>query len=120
MKLLVIIALVVVPGCASTLPGRGDPTAATAAFSRAILHQLQGRHDDAIQEYDQAIRLRPEYAEAFNNRGAAYDSKREYNRAIEDSQRPDEGRSLLEKAVEICPRTFREYDAAKSDLDRLP
>src|SRR2546426_32342 len=64
MKLLVIIALVVVPGCASTLPGRGDPTAATAAFSRAIAHQLQGRHDDAIQEYDQAIRLRPEYAEA--------------------------------------------------------
>src|SRR2546427_1059051 len=64
MKLLVIVALVVVPGCASTLPGRGDPTAATVAFSRAIAHQLQGRHDDAIQEYDQAIRLRPEYAEA--------------------------------------------------------
>ena len=28
-----------------------------------------GRHTDAIADYDQAIRLKPDYAKAYSNRG---------------------------------------------------
>ncbi len=46
---------------------------------------LNGReHDRAIRDYDQAIRLKPDYANAFNNRGNAYADKGEYDRAISD------------------------------------
>jgi tetratricopeptide (TPR) repeat protein len=57
---------------------RGDSFAATKDYSHAIL------------DYDQAIRLNPEYAEAYNNRGYAYywsgdaaQAITDYSRAIE-------------------------------------
>ena len=40
--------------------------------------------DRAIEDYDQAIRLNPNFAEAFYNRGVAYDGKGQPDRAIED------------------------------------
>lgn len=53
---------------------RGDQDSAIKAFSHAIA------------AYGQAIRLRPAYAEAYNNRGLAYalSSKREMANAIAD------------------------------------
>ena len=41
-------------------------------------------YDRAIQDYDQAIRLNPNYASAFNNRGLAYVNKGDNDRAIQD------------------------------------
>jgi lipoprotein NlpI len=38
----------------------------------------------AIQDYDQAIKLDPNDATAFNNRGRAYNDKGQYDRAIAD------------------------------------
>src|SRR5260370_25025764 len=38
----------------------------------------------AIQDYNQAIQLQPDYAFAFNDRGLAYAGNRDFNRAIED------------------------------------
>ena len=32
----------------------------------------KGDHDRAIQDYNEAIRLNPQFASAFNNRGVAY------------------------------------------------
>jgi tetratricopeptide (TPR) repeat protein len=40
--------------------------------------------DRAIEDFDQAIRLNPNYALAFVARGVAYSDKRQYDRAIED------------------------------------
>jgi tetratricopeptide (TPR) repeat protein len=45
----------------------------------------EGRYEDlAIRDYDEAIRLNPKNAAAFNNRGNLYLSKRKYDRAIQD------------------------------------
>jgi len=43
-----------------------------------------GRWQEAIAEYDEAIRLNPQYAEAYNDRGIAYCNLGEHQRAIED------------------------------------
>ena len=43
-----------------------------------------GQHQRAIQDYDQAIRLNPRYAEAYNNRGIAYKNLGQHQRAIQD------------------------------------
>ena len=39
--------------------------------NRGIAKNDLGRHDEAIADYDEAIRLKPDYAEAYNNRGKA-------------------------------------------------
>ncbi|MDR1318695.1 MAG: tetratricopeptide repeat protein [Treponema sp.] len=41
----------------------------------------------AIADYTQAIRLNPEYAKAYNNRGATYRRKGDIDRAIADYTR---------------------------------
>jgi Flp pilus assembly protein TadD len=40
-----------------------------------VAYQEQGRLDDAIKEYQTAINLKPDYADAHNNLGAAHKKK---------------------------------------------
>jgi tetratricopeptide (TPR) repeat protein len=40
--------------------------------------------DRAIEDFTAALRIDPNYANAYNNRGNAYDDKGMYDRAIED------------------------------------
>lgn len=47
------------------------------------LHQ-QGRFEEAIQDYNEAILLDPQRVEAFNNRGRAYLNIDQAGKAIED------------------------------------
>ena len=47
------------------------------------LHR-QGRFTEAIAEYDEAIRLNPQYARAYNNRGNSYARLGELEQAIDD------------------------------------
>ncbi len=54
------------------------------SHDRAIDYYKRGLYDRAIAEYDQAIKLKPDYANAYYNRGVAYMSKGLYDRAIED------------------------------------
>lgn len=44
----------------------------------------QGRYEEAIAEFDEAIRLDPTLAPAYSNRGGAYSNLGQYQRAIED------------------------------------
>ena len=60
-------------------------------LSRAEMHYNagvklmdQGKLKEAIAEYDEAIRLNPKYALAYNNRGSAYYELGQYERAIQD------------------------------------
>ena len=56
-------------------------------------------YDDAITHYTEAVRLNPEYAEAYYNRGKAYDDKEEFDRAIQD----------LDKAIDLNPKYAEAY-----------
>jgi tetratricopeptide (TPR) repeat protein len=46
--------------------------------------RVKKEYDKAIADYDEAIRLDPKYAIAFNNRGSAWLIKKEYDKAIAD------------------------------------
>ena len=45
---------------------------------------MQGlkRSDDALASYDKAIALKPDYAEAYNNRGNALQELKRYRRGV--------------------------------------
>ena len=65
--------------------GRETPeNRARAFFNRGRAWSDKGENDRAIQDFDEAIRLDPNYPDAFNNRGVAYSGKAQYARAIED------------------------------------
>ena len=66
-------------------------------YNRGNAYGRKGDYDRAIQDYDQAIRLNPNYANAFNNRGNAYRNKQDYDRALAD----------YEAAARIDPKVAR-------------
>ena len=49
-------------------------------------HQ-SGDYDEAIKHYTKAINLKPDFVEAYTNRGAAYAENKEHDRAIKDFNR---------------------------------
>ena len=46
--------------------------AADAFYDSGKLYHIDGQHELAIQNYDEAIHLNPQYANAYYNRGIAY------------------------------------------------
>jgi len=57
----------------------------SVAFAfRAGLYQKQGKLDQAIKDYGEAIRLAPDFAYHFAHRGRAYAEAKEFNKAIAD------------------------------------
>ena len=75
--LLGLVLLVMVTAACSLSP-------AETAFNRGRDYSEQGDHENAIEAYDEAIRLNPQSAKAYNNRGIAYGELSQYERAIED------------------------------------
>ncbi len=59
-----------------------------AAYNnRGVAFRSNGELNRAIEDYDQAIRLMPDYYVAINNRGVAFMAKGEFDRAIADFDR---------------------------------
>ena len=50
----------------------------------AQVYSKMGMHDKAINDYNKAITLNPDYAEAYNNRGWSYLQKKLFDNAIQD------------------------------------
>ena len=57
---------------------------AIAYNNRGNAFSIMGQSEQAIKDYDESIRVDPNYANPFNNRGVARQKKGEYDRAIED------------------------------------
>jgi tetratricopeptide (TPR) repeat protein len=77
--------------CSSQVPTVSQPSVAIGSLETAEAYLMRGddfseiqEYDRAILDYDQAIRLKPDYAEAHNNRGYAYYWKGDATHAIAD------------------------------------
>ena len=85
------------------------------SYFKGVACQLKRRWDEAIDEYNKAIEINPEYACAYNARGHAYYIKGQYDKAISD----------FTKAIKLNPRNAEAYndrgityDEGKSEYDK--
>ena len=65
-----------------------EMTRAVTFNNRGEAYYRKGQFDRAIEDYDAAIRLKPNDFIAFNNRGKAYARKGQDNRPIHDKDTP--------------------------------
>ena len=72
----------------------------SAYAMRALAYSLKGLYDTAIADYDEAIRLVPDFAVALNNRAWAYFK----------SGRPEAGLPDVERSLELQPTSPHAYD----------
>ncbi len=90
------------------------PENASAYISRGLAKLEEKSYDQAIEDFNEAIRLDPKDALAYNNRGLAWLAKESYDQAIED----------FNEAIRLDPKDASAYSSrgwaflAKKDYDR--
>jgi tetratricopeptide (TPR) repeat protein len=57
---------------------------ANRAFSQGNAHYQKGNIDQAIEDWNDALNIKPDYVWAYNNRAGAYARKSEWDKAIND------------------------------------
>jgi tetratricopeptide (TPR) repeat protein len=88
---------------------------AAAAFNaRGDAYNGKGQFDQAIKEFNQAIKLAPNFAEAFSGRGMAYKGKGQFDQAINE----------FDHAIKLNPKIAEGFSGrgdayvAKGQIDR--
>ncbi len=102
-------------------PNKAALDPAAIHFYRGTAYGKKGEFDRAIADYNQAIKLNPKDAEAFNNRGVAYGYKGEYDRAIADYNQAIKLNPQLAEAFNnrgIAYYDKGEYDRAIADYNQ--
>jgi tetratricopeptide (TPR) repeat protein len=111
-------------GCTAIIEsGTLTPEGLAVAYNiRGNAYSKKNEYDRSIQDYDESIRLNPNYAKPFNNRGIAYQKKGQYQRAITDFNEaiklnPDYAIAFANRA-----ETFQKngvYENAARDYDEV-
>jgi tetratricopeptide (TPR) repeat protein len=115
---------------------------ADKAFERGLEAVRTHNYDLAIGEFSEAIRLKPDFEEAYYNRGHAYSDKGDYDKAIADfseairldpedasiynirgdaySKKGQNGRAIadFDKAIHLNPENASAYDRRGHVYDR--
>ena len=94
---------------------------ATIYFYRGNAHLHNGDYDTAIVDYDQAIRLKRDYANAYYNRGLANSIKGNYDTAIANygqaiRLKPNKANTYYNRGLAFYFKGA--YDSAIADFDR--
>lgn len=92
-----------IAGCTALIQaGKGTPESLSTFYNnRGVAYVDKRDYVQAIQDYDEAIRLNPNLASAFYGRGEAYDHTGEFDRAIQD----------YNEALRLNPNSAYAYDA---------
>src|ERR1051326_1576208 len=69
--------------------------------NRAFSENEKGRHDDAIRDYTEAIKLNPSLSFSYNARGTLYQDKGDTAKAFED----------YSKAIGLDPNLYHAFQA---------
>ena len=107
-------------GVASVADGTDRELGARAWFSVGYLHAIQLRPREAIIAFDEAIRLKGDLAEAFNNRGTAKSHLGEHEAALSDYDeairlKPDYAGAFYNRG--LVKSALGRHEAALSDYD---
>lgn len=99
----------------------GFTTDAGTALSRGNLYYERGEYELAVEHYDWAITLKPEFLEAWNSKGLALDGLNRYEEAINCYNKvieikPDDSNAWLNKVVALGNQ--RRYEEAVECCDK--
>jgi tetratricopeptide (TPR) repeat protein len=92
---------------------------ATAYNNRGVAYRVKKNYAEAIDDFNEAIRLVPNAANAFNNRGVAYRNMGDIDRAVADYDqairiKPDYVAAFYNRGLALADK--REYGKAISDF----
>jgi tetratricopeptide (TPR) repeat protein len=114
----------VIAGCTRMIqnPNETPHNRAVAFYNRGGIYKERKDNDRAISDYSEAIKLDPQYVNAYLNRGIAYDSKGDTDASIADFGRvielkPDDPLAYYDRGYLRCWRK-RDYDGAIADLSK--
>ena len=68
-------------------------TVPLAYNNRGLVYLNEGKNDTALQDFNKAIELNPDYAKAYNNRGTLFINENKNDEALKD----------FDKAIELMP-----------------
>ena len=92
---------------------------ASAYNNRGVAYRVKANYAEAIDDFNEAIRLVPDFANAFNNRGVAYRNMGDIDRAVADYDQairiePDYIAAFYNRGLALADK--REYGKAISDF----
>ena len=87
-------------GCVVVAVVMACGSAAEPSFDKALAALELGQYERAIEDLNEAIRLDPQYANAYGHRGSAYGKLGQYEWAIED----------FDEAIRLDPQYAEAYN----------
>ena len=100
-----------ITGCTALIQAAQDTTENLSVIYvvRGEAYKDKGDYDDAIRDFNETIRLNPNYERAYYDRGNAYKKKRDYDRAIQD----------FNEAIHLNPNyEIAYYDRGNAFIDK--
>lgn len=94
---------------------------AIAYYNYAVVLKKMNLHQEAILNYENAIALKPDYAEAYANLGNIYQEMREYEKALEQYDKAIHFGPMLATAFYnrgVVLQELRRHEDALQDYDR--
>jgi signal transduction histidine kinase len=101
---------------------RSQLKSAEEYLKRGVLYSDNGKYELALNDYNEAIKHKPDYAPAYNNRGNLYRKQQEYELALNDLNRaivlrPDLAQPYLNRGHIYYEK--RKYGLAAKDYEKV-
>jgi tetratricopeptide (TPR) repeat protein len=112
---------VLIEACFALIPQTQAQESALDFYNRGYAANGKRDYDRAIADFNEAIRLAPNYPAAYNNRGYAWNGKKEYDRAIADFNQAitlDSNNAQAYNNRGYAWNAKKEFDKAIADFDR--